>query len=290
MTTTPQAQITLMEAAQSQKHVTANEAFLRLDALLQLNVISGSVTTPPGSPAEGDKYIVPTGATGAWSGQTNKVALRMSGGWVFFTPRTGWLGWNAALGAFVSWDGTTWATLSLSGGGGGGVADNSVTNAKLADIATARIKGRTTAGTGDPEDLTGTQVTSLLDAFTSALKGLVPASGGGTVNFLRADGTWAAPPAATIADDAVTNAKLANVATGTIKGRVTAATGDPEDLSGTQVTSLLDAFTSALKGLVPASGGGTTNFLRADGSWVAPPAPAPNYGIPLAMGQNAYMN
>lgn len=31
--------------------------------------------------------------------------------------------------------------------------------------------------------------------FSSALAGLVPASGGGTTNFLRADGTWAAPPA-----------------------------------------------------------------------------------------------
>jgi hypothetical protein len=118
MTTTPQANITLLQAAQAQKHVTANEAFMRLDALLQLNVISGAITTPPGSPAEGDKYIVPTGATGAWAGQTNKVALRLSGGWVFFTPRNGWLGWNAALGSFVSWDGTAWVTLSLSSGGG----------------------------------------------------------------------------------------------------------------------------------------------------------------------------
>jgi hypothetical protein len=75
--------------------------------------------------------------------------------------------------------------------------------------------------------------------------------------------------ALTIANDAVTNAKLANVATATIKGRVTAATGDPEDLTGTQATTLLDTFTSALKGLAPASGGGTTNFLRADGTWAA---------------------
>ena len=35
-------------------------------------------------------------------------------------------------------------------------------------------------------------------------------------------------------------------------------------------TALLNNFTSALKGLVPASGGGTTNFLRADGAWAAP--------------------
>jgi len=73
------------------------------------------------------------------------------------------------------------------------IANNAVSNAKLADIATARIRGRVSAGTGDPEDLTGTQATTLLDIFTSALKGLVPSSGGGTTNFLRADGTWNVP-------------------------------------------------------------------------------------------------
>jgi hypothetical protein len=35
--------------------------------------------------------------------------------------------------------------------------------------------------------------TELLSLFTSAAKGLVPASGGGAVNFLRADGTWNTP-------------------------------------------------------------------------------------------------
>ena len=64
----------------------------------------------------------------------------------------------------------------------------------MANVATATFKGRATAGTGAPEDLTGTQATALLDTFTSTLKGLAPASGGGTANFLRADGTWAAPP------------------------------------------------------------------------------------------------
>lgn len=45
--------------------------------------------------------------------------------------------------------------------------------------------------------------------------------------------------AATIAANSVTNTKLADVATSTIKGRVTAATGDPEDLSVAQVRTLL---------------------------------------------------
>ena len=82
--------------------------------------------------------------------------------------------------------------------------------------------------------------------------------------------------ALTIAADAVTNAKLANVATGTLKGRATAGTGDPEDLTGTQATALLDVFVgsgaSHKKGLVPTPGStsGTTKFLREDASWAVP--------------------
>lgn len=83
----------------------------------------------------------------------------------------------------VSGSGATWT-----------IDDNVVTDAKLADVPTATFKGRTTAGSGDPENLTPAQATALLDIFTDVLKGLVPASGGGTTNFLRADGTWAAPP------------------------------------------------------------------------------------------------
>lgn len=57
--------------------------------------------------------------------------------------------------------------------------------------ATNRIIGRITSGAGAAEELTGTQATTLLNVFTDALKGLAPASGGGTTNFLRADGQWA---------------------------------------------------------------------------------------------------
>lgn len=76
----------------------------------------------------------------------------------------------------------------------GSFADNTIALTRLADIATARILGRDTAGSGAVEALTGTEATALLDVFTNLLKGLVPASGGGTANYLRADGAWAAPP------------------------------------------------------------------------------------------------
>jgi hypothetical protein len=51
---------------------------------------------------------------------------------------------------------------------------------------------------------------------------------------------WAqAASNAVLPNDSVTNAKLANMAPNTIKGRVTAGTGDPEDLTVSQVKTLL---------------------------------------------------
>jgi hypothetical protein len=54
------------------------------------------------------------------------------------------------------------------------------------------------------------------------------------------DVTSVADGAQTIANDAVTNAKAANMATSTLKGRITAGTGDPEDLTATQARTLLN--------------------------------------------------
>jgi len=73
------------------------------------------------------------------------------------------------------------------------INNNAVTNAKLSDMPALTLKGNNTGGSTDPADLTATQVTAMLDLFTSTLRGLVPLSGGGTTNFLRADGSWAAP-------------------------------------------------------------------------------------------------
>lgn len=73
------------------------------------------------------------------------------------------------------------------------VTVNAITNAMLAQIPTQTFKGRTSAGTGNVEDLTATQATAMLNTFTTSAQGMVPASGGGTTNFLRADGTFAAP-------------------------------------------------------------------------------------------------
>jgi hypothetical protein len=61
----------------------------------------------------------------------------------------------------------------------------------------------------------------------------IPDGDKGDVTVASSGAVW------TIDADAVTNAKLANMATSTLKGRVTAGTGDPEDLTVGQVRTLL---------------------------------------------------
>jgi hypothetical protein len=82
--------------------------------------------------------------------------------------------------------------------------------------------------------------------------------------------TSAGAVATTIANNAVTNAKMATMANNTVKGNVSGGTAVPTDLTATQLTTLVNAFSSSLSGAAPASGGGTSNFLRADGTWAAP--------------------
>lgn len=82
-----------LEAAQSQKHVTLNEAVSGLDTLVQLAVLDRDLAVPPGSPAEGDRYLVAAAPTGAWAGQAGKIAAWQTGAWSFRTPRNGWMAW-----------------------------------------------------------------------------------------------------------------------------------------------------------------------------------------------------
>lgn len=114
--------------------------------------------------------------------------------------------------------------------------------------------------------------------FTGNFDDVGSASAGG-ITQLTGDvtaGPGSGSQAATIANDSVSNGKLANMATQTIKGRTTAGTGDPEDLTASQATAILnnmvgDSGAGGTKGLVPAPAAGdaaANKFLKADGTWV----------------------
>ena len=64
-----------------------NEALLTVDALLQLAVVSVGDNTPPGSPANGARYVVGTAPTGAWAAGAGAVAQFLDGAWRFYAAR-----------------------------------------------------------------------------------------------------------------------------------------------------------------------------------------------------------
>lgn len=100
-------------AAQAQKHVTHNEALRLLDAMVQLSVLDRTRTTPPASPADGDRYLVASGATGLWAGWDLNVAFWVDGVWLRLVPRQGWLVWIAAEQAIVVWNGSAWDPVGV---------------------------------------------------------------------------------------------------------------------------------------------------------------------------------
>lgn len=104
------------------------------------------------------------------------------------------------------------------------VADSAITNVKLADMAQATVKGRASgAGTGPAVDLTAPELRTIIGNVASGTAGLAPASGGGTTNFLRADGTWASPGSGGVA--IVRTAEVV-----TTSGTVVDWTGLPSDV------------------------------------------------------------
>lgn len=108
---TPNLNLPLIAASQSQKHVTANEATLGLDALAQLSVID--IADTPAGASDGDCYIVSGAPSGAFaSAATNDVAAYFNGVWTFYTPgSSGWIAYVQDEAKFRAFDGTSWVLL-----------------------------------------------------------------------------------------------------------------------------------------------------------------------------------
>lgn len=106
-------QLAFIMPSQAQKHVTHNEAIRTLDALVQLAVLDRDLPVPPGSPADGDRYLVAAGSSGAWAGREGKVAAWQDGAWTFFAPKAGWLLWVADEARLLSFDGSTWIDAAV---------------------------------------------------------------------------------------------------------------------------------------------------------------------------------
>lgn len=139
-----------------------------------------------GTPAEGD------------------ILYRGSGTWQFLAPGTSgnllqtngpgaipsWVSPTAGSGTVTSVAMTLPSFLSVTGSP---ITTSGTLAVTLAtESAHAVFAGPTTGSAATPTFRS--LVSSDLPVFSSSAAGIVPLSGGGTVNFLRADGTWAVPP------------------------------------------------------------------------------------------------
>ena len=126
------------------------------------------------------------------------------------------------------------------------IAVNAVTNTKLADMATQTLKGRTTAGTGDPEDLTAAQARMLLNVASGATALPTVQALSATRNLALVDNntfnvnstatayTVTIPPQSTVAWAADTEVHFLRSGT----GAVTIAAGAGVTLNGTVASSV----------------------------------------------------
>lgn len=176
---------------------------------------SGNATSVPGIAGEGS--FSKTDLSNVTSQAVNTV---------FAGPGTG----SAGAPTFRS---LVTADLAASIIGTTQIANSAVTEAKLATDAVTSVKIANDAVT----------TAKIADANVTTAK--------------IADGNVTT---AKLSDDSVSNAKLANVSTSTIKGRHTAGTGDPEDLTGGQVRDIALGTTNgnALTNTVFSGPNGTT--------------------------------
>jgi len=206
----------------------------------------------------------------------------------FYVPV--YAGYTPATSALFGYD----STANLYVGGHGGTSKKfittanslgQVTNADVASAAAIALSklAATTASRALVSDASGfvsaSTVTSTelghLSGVSSAIQTQLnnKQATGNYITGLTTDVVATGPGtvAATIQPGAVTYSKMQAVANNNrVLGAVTA--GTVAELTGTQVTAMLDAFTTSAKGLVPSPGGvsNTTDFLRRDGTWAAP--------------------
>lgn len=115
--TTPILGLTELQASQSQPEIIVNLDLRLLEAAIQLSVKSNVVTSPPGSPADGDRYIVAPDSTGVWTDKDGQVAVYVTTKWYFLVPKIGWLAHLETDNSYLKYTDVSppeWTTVTIA--------------------------------------------------------------------------------------------------------------------------------------------------------------------------------
>jgi Protein of unknown function (DUF2793) len=147
-------------AASAEQAATANAWQARIMGQATPWTVLTIANAPPASPVANETHLAGPTASGGFS--PNLIYRWLNGGWVPIQPRKGDFAFVVTTKQFLGWDGSVWGVAS----------------AVDSDMPAARIKGRVTAGTGAPENLTAAQVRSMLSL--PAPGAALPVADGGT--------------------------------------------------------------------------------------------------------------
>ena len=77
----------------------------------QQPVASMNLTTPPGSPARGDRYLIAAGASGDWSGEDKNIATCSNATgpvWLITDAKEGMITWVTSLDQHWHYENSEW--------------------------------------------------------------------------------------------------------------------------------------------------------------------------------------
>lgn len=258
-------------------------AYSEVDSILYIGTTGGTVVAMGGTGA----FVTLTSTQTISGAKTFSGTVALGSAASATTPATADSSTAVATTAFVKAQNylTANQTVTLSGDATGSgttsitvtIANGAVTNAKMANMATSTIKGRATAGTGAPEDLTATQVKTILaivpgdisgfdtQVRTSRLDQMAAPTADVSMNSQKIT-NLAAP---VNANDAARKADVDAAASGLdVKASVRAATTGNITLSGTQTidgVSLAVGNRVLVKNQTTASANGI--YVVASGAW-----------------------
>jgi len=113
MSKTQLLSLSLIMPSQAQKHVTHNEALIKLDHLIHLSCISVRTNMPPSSPVAGQRLIIGENPVQAWQDYAQHIEVFEDQIWAFLKPQNGWQCWDQESQALYIFDQNIWMPYSV---------------------------------------------------------------------------------------------------------------------------------------------------------------------------------
>ena len=183
--TTPKAKLPELSLTTAQQATVVNSDLSIIDQGIDGTVKSRGVNTPPGSPVDGDAYIVGSSPTGSWAGKANQIAFWRDpvGAWQFMIPLSGWTRRvqddldTAGIPKEYGYTGSAWALPAGAGGSfTGGTLTSALNEAPIVSIASASTVA-IGAAAANTISVTGTTTITAFDTIASGAKRVVVFAG-----------------------------------------------------------------------------------------------------------------